>query len=175
MGFVGSSATNFPPRVLTSTLPSTTVPATDWPATGVAVGDGIGVGVGVGAAGGFGTWKPLTGGATAPCSYAPASHAPLALRGAKRWSLRLWHGFAKPLAALFAGIGRIAVCPPSSLSPSTSPAFEFSWKPHDVPLSMSSPDDAAATLQFSGVSPTLPTTRDPYDVHCPLTRIPPGF
>ena len=73
----------------------------------------------------------------------------------------LWHGFAKSLAGLFAGIGRIAVCPPSSLSPLTSPAVEFPAKPHDVPFSMSAPADVAGVSQFEGVSPTLPTTSEP--------------
>jgi hypothetical protein len=88
--------------------------------------------------------------------------------------LELWHGLTKPLARLFAGIGRIFVCPPSSLSPSTSPAVEFPWKPHEIPFSMSPPVDAAGVSQFVGVSPALPTTSEPYDPHCPLTRIPPG-
>src|SRR3954467_13735257 len=46
IGFVGSSATNLPPGVLTSTFPAMAVPATDLPATGVAAGGGGGGGGG---------------------------------------------------------------------------------------------------------------------------------
>ena len=52
------------------------------------------------------------GGASTPSSKAPASHAPLGLRGALRWSLPPMHGVTKPLATPPGVMVRTSVSPP---------------------------------------------------------------
>src|SRR4051812_9551249 len=103
----------FEPGSLTFTVPLTGLTTTVLWNTGV--GGGVGVGVAVGAGVGLGPGSTgaggSIGGATAPCSKAPASQCPEEARVASRWSVPR-QVVTRRLAALVAGMARTSVCPP---------------------------------------------------------------
>src|SRR4051812_43771748 len=183
MPCVPSSSTNrFVPGRRTFTVPLTVLATTVLPATGVGVGVGVGVALGVVVGGGGpGMPKPVTGGAVAPCSYAPASQAPPALRGANRWSTLSKHWVSTPLASLFAGIVRTSVWPPWSDSAVASPMLFCSACAPPMQLSKSSTFPvsccASGALQFVGemLSPMLPANSDPRALQPAGPVMPPGF